>query len=158
MTMTIRKPNITVLLVGIFLVSMFAISFYFSWTDRYIRLNGELRKTEIINIRHFKGGSGATVSIEGNNLNAGRISRNYLVGDSILIRYIPNEYCVVQESVQPNRYYLYFALESILLIIGIALIVESLKGKSFSYYYTSAINFNQIGDNLLKWISKKLKR
>lgn len=153
-----RKPNIVLLVTGIFAILMFAISFYYSWTGRSIRLNGELREVEITEVWRYKGGWGATIILDGNNFNAGSISHDKSVGDSILVRYIPDEYCVVQESVHPDRYYLYFTLESILLIIGIALIVESLKGKDFSYYEATAIDFKKLGNDILKWISKKLRR
>lgn len=129
--MAIRKPNIILLLVGIFAVSMFAMSFYYSWTDRNIRLNGELRKVRIVDISYGKRSTrSAIIEIDNARINSGKITTDYSIGDSILVRYIPNEYCVVQERVSPNKYYLYFALEFILLIAGIALIIESLKGKN----------------------------
>lgn len=156
--MAIRKPNIILLVIGLFAVSMFAMSFYFSWTDRNVRLNGNLKKVRIVNISYGKRSTrSAIVEIDNIRINSGQITANYSIGDSILVRYIPNEYCVVQERIHPNRYYLYFTLESILLLAAIALIVESLKGKDFSYYQNTAIDFKNLVDNILKWISKKLR-
>ena len=155
-TMIIRKPNIILLLAGILAILMFVLSFYLSWTDRNIRLKGELRKVKIGNINYGKGRS-ADVIVDNIQLSAGRISRKYSVGDSILVRYIPNEYCVVQERVDPNRYYLYFAIESILLIVGITFIVESFKRKRMWEYLDNTIDFKELGNNILKWITRKIK-
>ncbi|BEH00518.1 hypothetical protein BSYN_27820 [Bacteroides sedimenti] len=112
-------------------------SFYFTYSDRNIRVNGTLIKAPIVEFygRISRPNGGCYVLINGMKINAGKIDNlNYSLGDSILVRYIPGEYCVVQERVNPYRYYLYFTLEAILLIIGAVLINESFKGKSIWEY------------------------
>lgn len=131
-----RKLNYVFLITSILAVSGFMMSFYFSWKDRYIRINGELRLEKIVEIsgRISRPHGSAHVIINGVKLNAGSIGQDNSIGDLILVRYIPGEYCVVQEDVNPNRYYLYFLLESLLLIVGAAFFIESLKGKEIWSY------------------------
>lgn len=158
--MTIKRPNFYFLFCGIFSIIMFVISFYFSWTDRNIRLNGELRKERIVEIsgRISRPHGSALIIINNEMLNAGSISVENRVGDSIFVRYVSGGYCVVQESVNPNRYYLYFTLESLLLIVGIAFIIESLKGRSYACYQERTIDFYEVKDKFMKWITGKSKK
>ena len=74
---------------------MFAISFYFSWTDRYIRLNGGPRKVGMASVKCSKSSGLAEVVVNDKKLHVGSIPSKYSVGDLILVRYIPVEYCVV---------------------------------------------------------------
>lgn len=131
------KVNYIIFTMGVLAILGFVISFYFSYKDRHIRINGSLRNEKIVKIsgRISRPHGSASVIIDGVKLNSGSVSKKYSIGDSIQVRYIPGEYCVIQEGVNPNRYYLYFAMESILLIVGIALFIESLKGKDIWSYY-----------------------
>lgn len=131
-----KKINYIFLIAGILTILVFMISFYFSWKDWNIRINGEMRSEKIVDIsgRISRPQGSAWVIIDGVKLNAGSIAQNNSIGDLILVRYIPGEYCVIQERVNPNRYYLYFFLEFLLLIMGIAIFVESLKGKDIWSY------------------------
>lgn len=132
--MKILKPNLILLLFSFLCVFAFCFTFYLSWTARERRLSGKLLKTQIIKIDTGKYSYFAIVDIEGERYSAGSIDHNKSVGDSILVRYIPCAYCIVQERVNPSIYYLYFAIESILLIAGIALFVESLEDKNIWSY------------------------
>lgn len=131
-----KKVNYIFLTAAVLTILGSIVSFYYSWKDRNIRINGELRNERIIDVsgRISRPHGSAWVIINNVKLNAGAIEKEESVGDSILIRYISGEYCVIQESVNPNRYYLYISLEFLLLIIGIALFVESLKGKDIWSY------------------------
>jgi hypothetical protein len=67
--------------------------------------------------------------IEGKELPAGRLISDHKVGDSLLIRCIKDKPWVVQDRVKLWRYYLFFALESILLIVGVILTIGGFLGK-----------------------------
>lgn len=54
------------------------------------------------------------------------------LGDTVSVRYLKDR--VIQEGFNPNLYYLYYVLDSILLILAIILIKESFKGKSIWEY------------------------
>jgi len=129
-----KKINYKIVILGITLLLSFFLVFYYSWTDRNIRLNGNVIKAPIVEFygRLSRPNGSVSVRIDGVILNAGKFDRRgYSLGDSIEVCYIPNEYCVVQKRVNPNRYYLYFALESIILLVGGYLIISGLRGQGF---------------------------
>ncbi len=132
--MKLIKPNLIILLSSLLSISAFCVAFYVSWTDRTTRLKGDLQKVQIVKINTSKFALFAIVSIDEKMLSAGSIGNNVSEGDSIWVRYMPEKHNVVQERVNPNRYYLFFAIEVIFLIVGIALFIESLKGKSIWTY------------------------
>lgn len=136
--MKTKRINFLLFFLGLLFISAFIVSSYFTLTDRNIRLNGELIKAEVVAIegRISRPIGSATVKIGKKTFDAGSINSNVSIGDSILVRYIPNAYCVVQDSVDPKRYYLFLFLEFILIIIGFVLIKESLKGISTWEYLT----------------------
>lgn len=64
----------------------------------------------------------------------GAISDEYKLRDTIRVYYIQGVDTVVQEHVNPDRYYWLLGFTSILLILGIALLFESFKDKSIWNY------------------------
>lgn len=125
------KANWKAIFVGIIALLGFLISIHFTAIDRNIRVNGRIVQAPIVGFygNIFKNGT-VSVRINGEVLNAGSFDqRGYAVGDSIRVCYIPGEYSVIQERVSPDRYYFYFGLESVLLLMGIYLIVGGIMGK-----------------------------
>ena len=110
-----KKINIFFVILGICSIIAFIYAVTFTYNLREIRINGELKKCEIVRISYAnKGGNHAYIMIEGKELPAGRLISDHKVGDSLLIRYIKDKPWVVQDRVKLWRYYLFFALESIL--------------------------------------------
>jgi len=69
------------------------------------------------------------VLIDGKNFSAGRVIGDLSVGDTIAVRYLKGKSRVVQERVELWRFYLWFGLESILLILGVSIIVGGFMGE-----------------------------
>ncbi|HPH63110.1 MAG TPA: hypothetical protein PLN63_05780 [Paludibacteraceae bacterium] len=67
--------------------------------------------------------------IDGKNFSAGRVIGDLSVGDTIAVRYLKGKSRVVQERVELWRFYLWFGLESILLILGVSIIVGGFMGE-----------------------------
>jgi len=144
---------------GICSLAFFSIAFYYISIDRKIRTQGTLCKARIVELygRISRPNGGCSVQIDGNILNAGsKYDDSFSLGDSILVRYIPGEYCVVQERVNPKRYYLYYAMSSLLLFLGFASLIESFKGKKLSEY--KSYSNEEIKELLLKKIKRLFKK
>ncbi|MBS3993971.1 MAG: hypothetical protein KGZ87_09665 [Bacteroidetes bacterium] len=126
-----KKTNISFLVIGVVIIIASVVLAKFTYTLRDIRINGELRYCPIININYSgKGGNSADVLINGQKKLAGHITDDLKVGDTIAVRYIKGKSQVVQDDVRLSIYYLYFGLESILLIVGIVFIVGGFMGKT----------------------------
>jgi hypothetical protein len=125
------KINIKAIVVGIVALFGFFISFYFTYKDMNIRNHGEVVRAPVSEIYTRRYMTWIKVMINDQELSAGSITTNINpeIGDSIEVSYIPYEYCVVQTSVNPSRYYIYFALGFFLLIIGLYLVVTGFAGK-----------------------------
>jgi len=124
------KKDIKAIVVGI--VTLAAL-FYFStmsYKDMNIREHGLIIKAPVVEIYTRRWMTWIDVEIKGQKLDAGSVTTmdNPSLGDSIEVCYILGENCVVQKSMNPKRYYLFFALESLLLIIGIYLIIAGFIG------------------------------
>jgi hypothetical protein len=149
-----KKINLSFVIVGIITIIVFVLVFKFTYTSRYIRINGELRYCPISNI-HYGRKDIATVLIDGQKLDAGELGTHRTafgkrinalqVGDTIAVRYIKGKSRVVQNDVKSGIYYFYFGLESILLIVGITLIIGGFMGKSI--YSQSSRQRNKFANN-----------
>lgn len=109
------------------------VAFYFSATmtfkDMNIRNNGVLIKAPVVEVYTRRSMTWIDVEINGQKLAAGSVTtmNNPGLGDSIEVFYIQGEYDVVQKSMNPRRYYLFFALEFLLLLLlGVSLIIFGL--------------------------------
>jgi hypothetical protein len=155
------KINITFILLGSIAIIAFILLIRFTWTLRDIRINGELRYCPIVEISYGRNDY-ATILIDGQRLDAGLLRTHkdvwgnridgLQIDDIISVRYIKGKSRVVQESVEPWRYYLFFGLESILGIMGIALTIGGFMGKTF---YNSYIPKNIHKQNKYKPIGNK---
>jgi hypothetical protein len=107
------------------------------YKDMNIRNHGEEIKVPISEIRSRRWMYWISVDINGERSNAGSITSSNLpnIGDSVQVCYIPGEYCVVQTSVNPNRYYLYFILTLFLLVGGLCLVIGGFQGKGLNKVY-----------------------
>jgi hypothetical protein len=124
--------NIKAFFVGLFALLGFSVAFYFTCRDKFIREKGIVIKAPIVELSTpYSNASSVYVFIKGKKIFAGQYKgREYSIGDSIEVFYIPGEYCVVQKGVSPNRFILYFALEFFLILIpGLYLVVQGLRGK-----------------------------
>lgn len=136
-----KKINVSFIVMGIASIIVFVLLVRFTYTLRDIRINGEIKQCPIVSIDYAtKGGNSANVVIDGKELIAGRISNQQKVGDIITVRYIKGKSWVVQDRVRPFGFYLYFGLESILLIVGVTFIIGGFMGKTFygSYFSKSS--------------------
>jgi len=125
-----KKINILFVVLGLCSIIAFIYAVTFTYNLREIRINGELKKCRIVRISYaIKGGNHAYIMIEGKELPAGVLISKVKVGDSLLVRYIKDKPWVVQDRVKLWRYYLFFSLESILLIVGVILTVGGFLGK-----------------------------
>lgn len=125
-----KRTNKLAIILGIVLIISFVITVRYTYILREIRVNGELIYTPIVSISYAaQGGNSAKVLIEGKELSAGSISNKLKVDDIIAVRYIKGKSDVVQERVELWRFYLWFGLESVLLILGGFLIVGGFMGK-----------------------------
>lgn len=139
---------------GILCLMSFIMAIYFITIDRKIRIKGTVIKAPIVELygRISRPNGGCSVLINGKIFNAGSVyDDSFSLGDSILVRYIPNEYCVVQERVNPKRYYFYYSISSLLLFSGIALTIESFKGKKFSDYKSHS------NEEIIEWLLNKIR-
>jgi len=122
--------NKSVIMIGIACIITFIVLVKYTYTLRDIRINGEIRYCPIVKIREGTAGKWCNVNIDNKELDAGLCSNKLKKGDTIAIRYIKGKSEVVQEQVELWRYYIFFGLESILLIVGIILIIGGFMGKS----------------------------
>lgn len=129
-----KKINYILLISSLICIISWSIISYEILKDRTVRLNGSLINVEIIDFGYRRFNKYAEVNIQGVRIDAGGIRDKYKLGDTIRVYYIQGVNRVVQEHVNPNRYYWYLGFSSILLILGIAFLVESLKGKSIWSY------------------------
>ena len=123
-----KKRNNQAIIIGIVPIIAFVLTAGYTYISREIRINGELIYTPIVRIS-WGIPSSCNVVIEGQELKAGRRFGDLRVGDTIAVRYVKGKSRVVQERVELWRFYLWFGLESVLLILGISLIVGGFMGK-----------------------------
>ncbi len=126
-----NKINISFVIIGVLVVIIFILLVKFTYTSRDIRLNGEIIQCPIISITYaIKGGNHGHVMINNKEFHVGRLTDDLEVGDTIKVRFMEGKSQVVQADIKPEIYYLYFGLESIVLILGIILIIGGFQGKS----------------------------
>ena len=96
-----------------------------------IRENGHVIKAPVVEIKSRSWMTWVQVEINGQKLDAGEIitDENPSLGDSIEVCYISGFSNVVQKNRDSNRYYLFFALESLLLIMGVYLVIAGFIGE-----------------------------
>ena len=125
------ESNFKAIIIGILALIAFFFSATMSFKDMNIRNNGRILKAPITEIYTRRWMSWITVEINGQQLGAGSVTTEIQpkIGDFVEVSYLPGEYCVVQTMLNPKRYYLFFFLESILLITGGYLIIAGILGK-----------------------------
>lgn len=62
-------------------------------------------------------------------MNAGGVSKDYRMGDTLQVYYLPGIDTVVQAQNNPYKYYLFLGSTSILLFVGVFSFIRGLKGK-----------------------------
>ena len=126
-----KKINISFVIIGVLVVSIFILLVKYTYTSRDILLNGEIIQCPIISITYaIKGGNHGHVMINNKELPAGGLTDDLEVGDTIKVRFMEGKSRVVQTDIKPGIYYLYFGFESIVLILGITIIIGGFQGKS----------------------------
>jgi hypothetical protein len=125
------RINTKAIFVGLLALLGFFAAIYFTNRDKYIREKGTVIKVPIVELSSpYSKTSPVYVLIEGKKVYAGQFKgEEYSIGDSIKVCYILGEYCVVQKGVSLKRFYLYYAFESLLLLVGLYLIIGGLRGK-----------------------------
>jgi hypothetical protein len=134
--MKINKINLFLFIIGLIsIVAFFGVG-YLITESRDIRLNGKLSYAPITGYygRISRPKGGVYVNINGKTYYSNGFDKSYSIGDSIAVRYVEHDNRAIQERINPNRYYLYYVLDALLLAIGYLLIKESFKGKSIWRY------------------------
>ena len=124
------KKNIKAIVLGLITLLAFFFVSSMSYEDMNIRKNGQVIKAPVVEIYSRRWMTWIHVEINGQELAAGTVTtdKNPSIGDSIEVCYISGKSNVVQKNMNPNRYYLFFALESLLLFLGLYLIIAGLIG------------------------------
>lgn len=95
-------------------------------------MTGRLVICPIVDITYgTKGGNSGSVAINGQILPVSRLDSSLGVGDSIQVRYDQERAIVVQEKFDEGSFVLFFALDSILLILGLSLLYAGITGKGY---------------------------
>ena len=128
------KINYILLVFSLMCITVWLFSSYQILKNLVVRVDGNLISVDIADFGCRKFNRYAKVNINGVEMDAGGIGKEYKLGDTIRVCYVDGINTVVQERFSPNRYYCFLGLSSILLIVGIVLFVESLKGKSIWSY------------------------
>jgi len=125
-----KKSSYWIVLGGIIII---AISIFLAnWINshREVRNKGQLIKCPIVEIRYAnKGGNSGSVQIEGQVFDVYSLDSHLNLGDSILVRYDKEKSIVIQEKYTMNNFLVFFALDSVLLVIGLGLIFAGITGK-----------------------------
>ena len=101
------------------------------YNNREVRMHGELKSCPIVEISYsYKGGNSGDVEIDGKRLSVYKLEDKYHVGDSLLVRYDKEKSLVIQEKYKEWNFFVFYALDSVLLILGLLLIYGGLSGKS----------------------------
>lgn len=134
----VKKIKINLFLCSLGLISIIAFLGvgYLITESRDIRLNGKLSYATITGYygRVSRPKGGVYVKLNGKTYYSNGFDKSYSIGDSIAVRFVDNNNRAIQERLNPNNYYLYYALDAIFLAIGYYLIKESFKGKSLWRY------------------------
>ena len=123
--------NFKAIIVGALALVAFFFSATMSFKDMNIRNNGQILKAPITEIYSRRWMSWIKVEINGQQLDAGSVTteKQPKIGDFVEVSYLSDEYNVVQTSMNPKRYYLFFFLESLLFIVGGYLTIAGFLGK-----------------------------
>jgi len=128
-----KKPKIWAILVGIIVIGIACLIANEINDNRLVRKNGILLNAPITEISYgIKGGHSGTVKVDGKLLSVYKLADNYIIGDSISVRYDKEKSLVVQEKFNDNYFTAYFLTDSILLILGVLMVYEGIMGKEFS--------------------------
>lgn len=101
---------------------------------REVRLNGQLVNVVIKEFHRTKSYRYAIIEVDDLNISTGTVYDNLQIGDTIQVYYLSGSDVVVDKNKSPNRYLMFLGLASILLVMGIALFIESLKGENIWNY------------------------
>jgi len=105
---------------------------YFIYIHREVRMHGQLISCPIVDIRYAaKGGNSGDVEIDGKRLSVYKLDDYYHVGDSLLVRYDKEKSLVIQEKYEEWNFMIFFALDSVLLILGLILTYGGIARKSW---------------------------
>jgi len=123
--------NFKAIIVGVLALVAFFFSATMSFKDMNIRNKGQILKAPITEIYTRRWMSWIKVEINGQQLDAGSVTteKQPKIGDFVEVSYLAGEYNVVQTSLNPKRYYLFFFLESLLFIFGGYLTIAGFLGK-----------------------------
>lgn len=120
------------MLLGIIIISLFLFLANLIYTYREVRMNGQPIKCPIVEITYgTKGGNSGSVVVDGQILSVSRLDSGLDVGDSIQVRYDKVRGIVVQEKFEEGSFILFFAFDSVLLILGLSLIYAGVTGKGY---------------------------
>jgi len=127
-----KKSNFWIILLGIFIVSLFFFLANLVYTYRDVRMTGEPRTCPIVEITYnTKGGNSGSVKVDGQILAVSRLDSSLEIGDSIQVRYDKERVIVVQEKFDEGSFIIFFALDIVLLIIGLSLLYAGITGKGY---------------------------
>jgi len=127
-----KKSNFWIILLGIFIVSLFFFLANLVYTYRDVRMTGEPRTCPIVEITYnTKGGNSGSVKVDGQILAVSRLDSSLEIGDSIQVRYDKERAIVVQEKFDEGSFIIFFALDIVLLIIGLSLLYAGITGKGY---------------------------
>ena len=131
-TNVVKKINIGMLVMGIIAIIVSSYLAYFIYIHREVRMHGQLISCPIVDINyHAKGGNSGDVEIDGERLSVYKLDDYYHVGDSLLVRYDKEKSLVIQEKYKEWNFGIFFALDSVLLILGFLLIYGGIARKSW---------------------------
>lgn len=132
-----KKINKFLLILGLVGVCASILAGRYITEGRSIKLNGDIVKARIIRFRKgLRQKEGAYVELNGKEFYiSGLRKKRYSLGDTILVRFIPGKNRVIPEHYKVRVYYLYYAFDLILFLMGAVLVIESFKGKSMWSYY-----------------------
>lgn len=126
-----RKTNYWYILLGSITVIVSIIVANLININREVRMNGQPVKCPIVDISYSaKGGNSGNVKINGQVLHVIKLDGYLKVGDSIIVRYDKEKALVVQEKFTKGYFVLYFALDGILLLMGLGIIYGGIKGEN----------------------------
>lgn len=127
-----RKTNFWVILLGIFIISLFLFLANLIYTHRQVRMTGQYISCPLIEITYgSKGGNSGSVLLDGNIISVWSIDDDLKVGDSIQVRYDKTRAIAVQEKFDEKSFLIFFALDSVLLFLGLALLYAGITGRGY---------------------------
>ncbi|MGC3979155.1 MAG: hypothetical protein QM751_13580 [Paludibacteraceae bacterium] len=128
-----RKRNFWIILLGSFVIFLFLFLANLIYEYREVRMTGQLITAPIVDISYAtKGGNSGFVKVDGKILAVSRLDSSLEIGDSIQVRYDKEKAIVVQEKFDEGSFIVFFALDSVLLVLGLSLVYAGITGKGYS--------------------------